>query len=213
MILDLFVIYLYGLKYISIGLLVLMFLFGLDDLFIDIYYWSRTLVRRMTIYRKFPRADSKRLYEEDQRPIAIMVPAWQEVGVVGPMAKSAAENIDYENYEIFVGTYPNDDATQADVDAVCARFEHVHKVVCALPGPTSKSDCLNNIIASIIEFEKLNHVKFSGFVLHDAEDMISPMELRLFNYLLNDNDLIQIPVYPYVPSGLNPTASHYADEF
>ncbi|MGX5915174.1 glycosyl transferase family protein [Aliidiomarina sp. Khilg15.8] len=213
MILDFFVIYLYGLKYISIGLLVLMFLFGLDDLFIDIYYWLRTFFRRVTIYRKQPRADSERLYAEEQRPIAIMVPAWNEVGVVGSMAKTAAENLDYENYEIFVGTYPNDAATQEDVDTVCAQFDHVHKVVCALPGPTSKSDCLNNILASIIEFERTNNFKFSGYVLHDAEDMISPMELRLFNYLLADNDLIQVPVYPYTHSGISPTASHYADEF
>ncbi|MCC5878583.1 MAG: phage adsorption protein NrfB [Idiomarina sp.] len=213
MILDIFVVYLYVLKYISIGLLVLMFVFGMDDLFIDIYYWIRTFIRRVTIYRKQPRADSKRLYAAKQRPIAIMVPAWNEVGVVGPMAKTAAENIDYENYEIFVGTYPNDTATQEDVDAVCAEYDHVHKVVCALPGPTSKSDCLNNILASIIEFERANNIQFSGYVLHDAEDMISPMELRLFNYLLANNDLIQVPVYPYLHSGISPTASHYADEF
>lgn len=210
---DIFVVYLYVLKYISIGLLICMFIFGIDDLFIDIYYWSRTLVRRLSVYRKFPRADSKRLYAEPQRAIAIMIPAWHEVGVVGPMAKAAAANLDYENYEIFVGTYPNDPDTQNDVDAVCAEFDNVHKVVCALPGPTSKSDCLNNILASILSFEKDNNIEFYGFVLHDAEDMISPMELRLFNYLLRDNDLIQVPVYPYVARGLAPTTSHYADEF
>lgn len=213
MLLDIFLVYLYALKYVSIVLLVLMFIFGIDDLIIDVLYWSRTLFRRLSVYRKFPRADSKRLYEQQQRPIAIMVPAWNEVGVVGPMAKAAAESLDYENYEIFVGTYPNDEATQSDVDAVCAEFDHVHKVVCALPGPTSKSDCLNNILASILEFEKQNNIEFYGFVLHDAEDMISPMELRLFNYLLKDNDLIQVPVYPYVHKGVSPTASHYADEF
>jgi adsorption protein B len=213
MILDAFVIYLYSLKYISIFLLLFMFLFGLDDLFIDIYYWIRTFVRRITVYRKRPRADSERLYAEQQRPIAIMVPAWNEIGVVGSMVKNAAETLDYENYEIFVGTYPNDAETQADVDAVCDQFDHVHKVVCALPGPTSKSDCLNNILASIMEFERANNFKFSGYVLHDAEDMISPMELRLFNYLLADNDLIQVPVYPYTHEGISPTASHYADEF
>ncbi|WP_223200730.1 glycosyltransferase, partial [Staphylococcus aureus] len=55
------------------------------------------------------------------------------------MAELAATTLDYENYHIFVGTYPNDPDTQRDVDEVCARFPNVHKVVCARPGPTSKA--------------------------------------------------------------------------
>ena len=51
--------------------------------------------------------------EKAEQPLAIMVPAWQEHGVVGPMAELAASTLDYENYHIFVGTYPNDDKTQA----------------------------------------------------------------------------------------------------
>lgn len=62
------------------------------------------------------------------------------------MAELAATTLDYENYHIFVGTYPNDPDTQRDVDEVCARFPNVHKVVCARPGPTSKADCLNNVL-------------------------------------------------------------------
>lgn len=60
-----------------------------------------------------------------------MVPAWNETGVIGNMAELAATTLDYENYHIFVGTYPNDPDTQRDVDEVCARFPNVHKVVCA----------------------------------------------------------------------------------
>lgn len=51
-----------------------------------------------------------------------MVPAWNETGVIGNMAELAATTLDYENYHIFVGTYPNDPDTQRDVDEVCARF-------------------------------------------------------------------------------------------
>ena len=46
-----------------------------------------------------------------------MVPAWHETGVIGKMAELAATTLDYENYHIFVGTYPNDPDTQRDVDA------------------------------------------------------------------------------------------------
>ena len=45
-----------------------------------------------------------------------MVPAWQEHGVIDRMAELAATTLDYENYHIFVGTYPNDPQTQSDVE-------------------------------------------------------------------------------------------------
>jgi len=210
---DFFAYVLFGLKYLAITLALLMFVLGLDDLFIDVVYWSRKLIRRWRIYEKFKRADEERLYTIAEKPLAIMVPAWNEVGVVGEMARLAASTLDYENYQIFVGTYPNDAETQADVDAVCQHYPNVHKVVCARPGPTSKADCLNNIIDAILRFESEAKIQFAGFILHDAEDVISPMELRLFNYLLPSKDLIQIPVYPYAPEWKGFTAGHYVDEF
>lgn len=204
---------LFGLKILAIVLATLMFVLGLDDLFIDLCYWGRKLIRRFRIYDKFEKADEKRLFEVPEKPLAIMVPAWNEVGVVGEMARLAASTIDYENYQIFVGTYPNDPQTQADVDAVCLHYPNVHKVVCARPGPTSKADCLNNIIDAILRFQQDARIEFAGFILHDAEDVISPMELRLFNYLLPNKDMIQIPVYPYAPEWKGFTAGHYVDEF
>jgi hypothetical protein len=97
---------------------------GLDDLFIDVVYWTRKLIRRWRYYEKVKRADEQRLYTISEKPLTIMVPAWNEVGVVGEMARLAASTIDYENYQIFVGTYPNDAETQADVDAVCLHYPH-----------------------------------------------------------------------------------------
>ncbi len=213
MLVDLLANYLYGLRYIVVVLMLLLLLFALDDLFIDLYYWVRHWGRYFRFYRKAKKFDEQELFHLKEQPIAIMVPAWQEVGVVGKMAEFAAAELDYENYQIFVGTYPNDPATQADVDAACARFPHVHKVVCARPGPTSKADCLNNIITSILDFERRTQVRFAGFVLHDAEDVVSAMELRLFNYLLPKKDLIQLPVYPFVKGPLAFTSGHYLDEF
>ncbi|WP_166365135.1 cyclic di-3',5'-guanylate-activated glycosyltransferase NrfB [Pseudomonas akapageensis] len=210
---DLLTYVLFGLKLLAIVLASLMFLLGLDDLFIDLVYWGRKLIRRFRIYDKYERADEKRLFEAKEKPLAIMVPAWNEVGVVGEMARLAASTLDYENYQIFVGTYPNDPETQADVDAVCQHYPNVHKVVCARPGPTSKADCLNNVIDAILRFESNAKIEFAGFILHDAEDVISPMELRLFNYLVPAKDLIQIPVYPFAPEWRGFTAGHYVDEF
>lgn len=161
----------------------------------------------------YPRMSYRELYKPDEKPLAIMVPAWNETGVIGNMAELAATTLDYENYHIFVGTYPNDPDTQRDVDEVCARFPNVHKVVCARPGPTSKADCLNNVLDAITQFERSANFAFAGFILHDAEDVISPMELRLFNYLVERKDLIQIPVYPFEREWTHFTSMTYIDEF
>lgn len=210
---DIVASYLFLLKYVAITVAIIISISSLDDLVIDIVYWCRRLIRSLTIYRQHPRMMYSALFAVPEKPLAIMVPAWQETGVIGKMAELAAITLDYENYHIFVGTYPNDPETQLDVDKVCAIFPNVHKVVCARPGPTSKADCLNNILDAILQFEIQASLEFSGFILHDSEDVVSPLELRLFNYLLPKNDLIQIPVYPFERSWQNFTCMHYLDEF
>lgn len=211
--LDVFTTYLYGLKWIAIAVAIVILISSVDDLFIDITYWLRRLWRALTVYRRHSHTTAEMLAQEDERPLAIMVPAWQEHGVIGHMAELAATTLDYENYHIFVGTYPNDPQTHAEVEQVRVRFPNVHTVVCALPGPTSKADCLNNVVDAILQFEQRSGVRFSGFILHDAEDVLSSMELRLFNYLVDRKDLIQLPVYPLERPLLDFTGGHYLDEF
>lgn len=207
-------VYFYALKWIFIVVACAILICGLDDLFIDLYYWRLKFGKGVRRFRKPGQTPSeKTLLHQRQKPLAIMVPAWQEVGVVGGMAQLMAEKLDYENYHIFIGTYPNDPATQADVDNVCALYPNVHKVVCVNPGPTCKADCLNNILRAISQFERDARVEFSGYILHDAEDVIHPLELRLFNHYLPKYGLIQLPVYPFVRVWHKFTSGHYTDEF
>lgn len=210
---DIFSSYLFILKFLAIVIAIVISISSIDDLIIDLAYWVRRFFRFVTIYRKHPKMLYSQLFSIEEKPLAIMVPAWQETGVIGKMAELAAVTLDYENYHIFVGTYPNDPETQLDVDKVCAVFPNVHKVVCARPGPTSKADCLNNVLDAILQFELLAKLEFAGFILHDSEDVVSPLELRLYNYLLPKNDLIQIPVYPFEREWYNFTCMHYLDEF
>ncbi len=211
--LDLFTAYLYGLKAIAVVVAVVILISSIDDLFIDVTYWLRRLWRAVTVYARHLRMSSEALYALEEKPLAIMVPAWQEHGVIGRMAELAATTLDYENYHIFVGTYPNDPQTFDDVERVRARFPNVHTVVCARPGPTSKADCLNNVLDAILQFEQRSGVRFAGFVLHDAEDVLSKLELRLFNFLVDRKDMIQLPVYPLERPLLDFTGGHYLDEF
>lgn len=211
--LDIFTTYLYGVKLIATLVALFIAVSSLDDLFIDVVYWCRRAWRALTVYRKHPPHAYQSLFSFKEKPLAIMVPAWHEFGVIGNMAQLASETIDYENYAIFVGSYPNDPKTQSEVDAVCAVYPHVHKVVCVRPGPTSKADCLNNIVDAILQFEQRCNIEFAGFILHDSEDVISSMELRLFNSLVERKDLIQVPVYPFERNWHNFTSMSYMDEF
>ena len=99
--LDVFATWLYGLKVIAITLAVIMFISGLDDFFIDVVYWVRRIKRKLSVYRRYPRMSYRELYKPDEKPLAIMVPAWNETGVIGNMAELAATTLDYENYHIF----------------------------------------------------------------------------------------------------------------
>ena len=49
--------------------------------------------------------------------------------------------------------------------------------------------------------------------MHDAEDVIHPYELQLFNYLLDRMDLIQLPVYSFQRGIGEFVAGTYMDEF
>ncbi len=78
--LDVFATWLYGLKVIAITLAVIMFISGLDDFFIDVVYWVRRIKRKLSVYRRYPRMSYRELYKPDEKPLAIMVPAWNETG-------------------------------------------------------------------------------------------------------------------------------------
>ena len=50
-------------------------------------------------------------------------------------------------------------------------------------------------------------------VLHDAEDLVHPLEFALFDRLIGRAAMIQLPVVPLVDAGSRWIAGHYCDEF
>lgn len=185
-------------------------LYSLDDVFIDVVYWLMRLSGRIRAERF--QFSEQALLERPQRPLAVMVPAWREEAVIYEMLKTNA--VHSATTVFFVGAYPNDAATQLEVLRAAAELpENVRLVVGPHDGPTTKADCLNAIIAKIGEYEKAANIKFEGFVLHDSEDVIHPLEFPLFSALLATFDFIQIPVYSFRRSVLQMTAGTYMDEF
>src|SRR5438067_6163481 len=162
---------------------ILFFLSGLDDLFIDCCYlvWRCYSRLRNTAQEAF---SSPELSETTEQPTAIMIPAWDESAVIRPMLANTLKTLDYKNYHIFIGTYPNDQATRDEVETITAEFPAVHQIVCANPGPTCKADCLNWVYHGLCLFEKEHAIRFSIFLIQDCEDMVHPLCLKLFNRLI-----------------------------
>jgi adsorption protein B len=190
--------------------------FSLDDLFLDIYYY---LVGR---HKVKGRLSLKDLDSVPARLLAVMIPAWNEDEVIGPMVENLLQSVNYplSLVHIFLGVYPNDAATCQAAEVLAAKFPNVHLVTNRLPGPTSKAQNLNNVLKSILDFERDNRLRFAALLIHDAEDIVHPTSFKLANYLTYNNcDVVQLPVFPLQPYPTWRTffkfitAATYADEF
>ncbi len=176
-------------------------LFALNDLGVDLIYFGRRMWRSATVYRKFPRAFGETFAKGsgEQRFIALFVPAWDESAVIGQMLKSALSRIDYSDYRIFVGHYRNDPLTAAAITAVAD--PRIEPVLLDTDGPTTKADCLNYLYDALVAHEVAARRPAAAVVLHDAEDVIHPLELPLFNRLIDKVALVQLPVLPLTDRG------------
>ena len=152
-------------------------LFAINDLAVDLIYFGRRIWRALTVYSRFPRAFASQLVAHD-RPhglIAIFVPAWDESTVIAPMLRATLQRLEYSNYRIFVGHYRNDPATSAALASVAD--PRVEAVLVDVDGPSTKADCLNHLYDALIAFETETGQSASAVVLHDAEDLVHPLEL------------------------------------
>lgn len=195
------------------GLGIIFLISGIDELFIDCVYLIYKAYRKIFISRKYSPLTETQLLSIPEKPVAIMIPCWDESDVIRRMLDNTIKTVTYSNYQIFVGTYPNDLKTQREVALASEVYGNVNRIVCPKDGPTNKADCLNWIYAGIRHYEKQHGVEFAIFVMNDSEDIVHPLYLKLFNYLIPRNDMVQLPVFPMVLRWWNFTAGHYADEF
>ena len=188
-------------------------LFAINDLAVDFIYFSRWFWRSATVYRRFPRTFGTMLADRgaQQRPMAIFVPAWDESAVIAAMLRSAVERLQYRNYRIFVGHYRNDPATLAAIASVAD--DRIEPVLVEADGPTTKADCLNHLYDALLAYELQQDEAVAAVVLHDAEDVVDPLELTVFNSLIERAALIQLPVQPLPDPRSRWISGHYCDEF
>jgi len=211
---DLYVPYaLLGVKLLLIALSVVFFVSGMDELLFDFVYLFRSAYRKLFILPKFEPLTEAKLLAVPEKLVAVMIPCWDESAVIRKMLTNTIRSVNYSNYYIFVGTYPNDQATQREVEIARESFDNVQRIVCPKDGPTDKADCLNWVYEGIKVFEKDNNLSFEIFVMNDSEDIVHPLYLKLFNYLIPAKDMVQLPVFPLPGVWWNLTRGHYLDEF
>lgn len=191
---------------------VVIFVSSVDDLFVDAWFWLRKIQRRFFM-RRYEPLSTAAIRSVDEQPIAIMVPAWLEYDVIAMMLESMVSTLEYKNYMIFVGTYRNDDRTKNEVERMRRRYRQLVRVEVPHDGPTCKADCLNWLVQAIFRQNTLQSVPFAGIVLHDSEDLLHPLELKYYNYLLPRVDFIQLPVTSIERHWYELVAGTYMDEF
>ena len=187
-------------------------LFAIDDLVVDLIYFLRRGWRAATVYSRFPKMFAGDI-PAPMRPgwMAILVPAWDEANVIAPMLRATLERFGAGDYRLFVGHYRNDPATRAAIASV--EDARVVPVDIGVEGPTTKADCLNRLYAALVAHEAGSGRPAKAVVLHDAEDVVHPQELRLFDRLVEYGGLVQLPVVPLLDPGSPWVGGHYADEF
>jgi len=183
---------------------------ALDELFMDVSYFARRFQMRQR------RAiQQEELDAAPRRRVAIMVPAWHEAAVIAPMLEHNLKTLDYfpRSFDVFCGTYPNDPLTQQQVDQVARRHPNVHKVVVQHDGPTCKADCLNAVYRAIGEEEEKHQRPYEIVLIHDAEDVIHPLSLKVYSLLIPAYDFVQTPVFSAPLRLRDWVAGTYIDEF
>ena len=181
---------------------------GIDDLVVDALFLARKLAgrgARLTLDTLPKPVGSGRF--------AVFVPAWDEADVIGHMLDAALVRLSGPDYRIYVGCYPNDRATIDAVAAVAARDGRVRLVVGPRNGPTTKGCNLNTLWRALRRDDAAARVRTRAVVLHDAEDVVHPAELRVFDALLEAHALVQLPVQPLIRPEGRWIGGTYADEF
>jgi adsorption protein B len=183
---------------------------GIDDAIMDLAYWGWRWYRWL-VARQYKPLTLEQLRTKEQQRVAIFIPCWHEHEIVDKMVELACSSLQYSRYDLYIGVYPNDPLTTEKAKHVAERYPRVQVVVNDRDGPTTKAQNLNQMWAAMLAREGVD--PYDIVVLHDCEDVIHPLSLQLYNYLIPRRDMVQLPVFPLERPWNKWTAWTYADEF
>lgn len=185
------------------------FLIGaLDDLALDaVWFWHRCTGTSDRACLQDNCGDAPAL------SFAVFVPAWDEADVIGDMVAHCLTRWPGQDYRIYVGVYANDSGTAAAARAKIGDDARLCVVPLSIDGPTSKADCLNRLWQALQRDIAEGRFIADAVVLHDAEDVVHPLELQVHRRWLATHDFVQLPVRPLIDPAARLISGHYADEF
>ena len=187
---------------------------SLDDLIVDWLWIGHCLKRKFSVYSRHKRICAADLPDvQAEARLAIFIPAWQEAPVIGAMITRCLRVWSNPNFRIYVGCYPNDEATISAASNAASNDVRVRIIVHGMDGPTSKADCLNQLWSAMCRDEIYEAITFKAVILQDAEDIVHPRALQVFDHLIGRAALVQIPVIPRRTQSSRWVAGHYCDEF
>lgn len=181
----------------------------LDELAVDLRWLWLRLNGRGSARRLRPGIELMEL----NGPAAVLVPAWQEADVIGPMIVHTLNVWSQRDFRLYIGCYCNDAATMSAAIDAAGDDPRIRVVVHGAKGPTTKADCLNRLYRALVADEERCGVKFRSVVLQDAEDMVHPVGLLAIDRALEHADFVQLPVRPELQAESRWVSGHYADEF
>lgn len=180
-----------------------------DELAIDaVWLWQRIIGKRRT-HRLMADVEERALVGG----AAVLIPAWQEAGVIGATIQHMLGAWKQSQLRVYVGCYANDAATLMAAMQAVGGDRRVRLVIFDRQGPTTKADCLNRLYRAMQDDEARTGTPFRSVILHDAEDMVHPAALALMDTALTDADFVQLPVRPEPQPNARWIAGHYIDEF
>jgi bacteriophage N4 adsorption protein B len=178
--------------------------FGIDDLLVDGFWLAGMRNRR------------ERRFADDavvNRKFVVTIAAWRESAVIGPMLTTLCQRWPQPDLRIIVGVYPNDLPTMIAVARAAANDPRIAMAVNPRNGPTTKGDCLNTIWRSVEQQAASGSFSPDALLVHDAEDLVDPLELAVLDDALDRHDYAQLPVVPSMAGLGRWVARHYCDEF
>jgi len=187
------------------------FLLGaIDELAIDaIWLWRRATGKGETHCVSRSDIAHRRLLGA----VAVFIPAWQEVKVIGQTLSHARDAWAQADVIFYIGCYRNDPASLQAALEGAGGDPRVRLVVHDRDGPSTKADCLNRLYRAMEQDELRRGTAVRTVLLHDAEDMVDPAALGLIDRAIDDCEFVQLPVLP-IPHPQSPwVGSHYCEEF
>lgn len=178
--------------------------FGFDDLLVDGFWLAGMRNRREQCFTDDAPVD---------RQFVVAIAAWRESTVIGQMLAALGQRWPHGNLRIVVGVYPNDLPTMLAVARAATIDARITMAINPHKGPTTKGDCLNTIWRSIEQQAASGSFSPDALLVHDAEDLVDPLELAVLDDALRRYDYAQLPVVPSMAGAGRWVGRHYCDEF